>query len=37
VAVEGFIADGLFAGQSSAFLTVIRNLAKKADAAQRQV
>jgi hypothetical protein len=37
VAVEGFIKSGLFAGQSSAFLGLIRNLAAKADAAERRL
>ena len=35
VAVEGFIADGLFAGQTQAFLDFILRLARKADAAER--
>ena len=35
VAVEGFIADGLFAGQSQAFLDFILRLARKADEAER--
>ena len=35
VAVEGLIASGLFAGQSQAFFDFIRNLAKRADAAER--
>ena len=35
VAVEGLIASGLFAGQSQAFFDFIRNLARRADAAER--
>jgi hypothetical protein len=36
VAVEGLIASGLFAGQSQPFFDFIRNLARRADAAQRE-
>ena len=34
-AVNGFIADNLFQGQSNAFLTLIRKLAHDADSAER--
>jgi hypothetical protein len=34
-AVQGFVVDGLFMGQSQAFFDVIGDLAKKADAARR--
>jgi len=37
VAVEGLIASGLFAGQSQSFFDFILGLARKADAATRQV
>jgi len=36
-AVQGLIASGLFAGQSQAFFDFILRLAKKADAAEREV
>ncbi|MBV9309292.1 MAG: twin-arginine translocation signal domain-containing protein [Solirubrobacterales bacterium] len=36
-AINGFIADGLFAGQSQAFLKTVKHLARQADAAQRHV
>jgi len=36
-AINSFIADGLFRGQSSQFLQLINSLARAADAAQRQV
>jgi hypothetical protein len=36
-AVQGLIASGLFAGQSQAFFDLILRLAKKADAAEREV
>jgi hypothetical protein len=35
-AVSAFTADGLFRGQSQAFFTLLKGLAKTADAAQRQ-
>src|SRR5437870_4592573 len=36
-AINSFIADGLFIGQSAQFLQLIKALARAADAAQRQV
>jgi len=36
-AINSFIADGLFRGQSSQFLQLINSLARAADAAQRQI
>jgi Ferritin-like domain len=36
-AINSFIADGLFRGQSAQFLQLINSLARAADAAQRQV
>ncbi|MDX6710988.1 MAG: hypothetical protein QOH96_2004 [Blastocatellia bacterium] len=36
-AINSFIADGLFRGQSQAFLTLIDSLARAADAADREV
>jgi hypothetical protein len=36
-AINSFIADGLFRGQSQAFLNLLNSLARAADAAQRQV
>jgi hypothetical protein len=35
--INSFIADGLFRGQSQAFLKLVLSLAKQADAAKRQV
>jgi hypothetical protein len=35
-AVNAFTADGLFRGQPQKFLTLLKNLAAAADAAQRQ-
>ena len=36
-AINGFTADRLFEGQSPKFIRTIRQLAREADAAQRQV
>ncbi len=36
-AINSFIADGLFRGQSPQFLQLINSLADAADAAQREV
>ena len=36
-AINSFIADGLFRGQSNQFLQLLKSLARAADAAQRQV
>jgi len=36
-AINSFVADGLFRGQSQAFLNLLNSLARAADAAQRQV
>jgi hypothetical protein len=36
-ALNGFIGDGLFIGQSQPFLQFLQELAAEADAAQRQV
>jgi hypothetical protein len=36
-AVRGLTADGLFNGQSAAFFTKVKRLARAADAAQRGV
>jgi hypothetical protein len=35
-AINGFIADGLFIGQSPAFLQLLVALAEEADAAKRE-
>jgi len=35
-AINGFIADGLFIGQSKAFFSFLRDLAENADAARRE-
>ena len=36
-AINSFIADGLFRGQSEAFLNLVNSLARAADAAQREI
>src|SRR5437764_2399485 len=36
-AINSFIADGLFRGQSEAFLKLVNSLARAADAAQREI
>jgi len=36
-AINSFIADGLFRGQSAQFLQLITSLARAADAAERQI
>jgi hypothetical protein len=37
IAIDGFVSDGLFIGQSSEFIELLRNLARAADLAQRHV
>jgi len=36
-AINSFIADGLFRGQSETFLDLVNSLARAADAAQREI